>query len=47
LSADEPIVVSMGADPEPYKDLGSFNREGTVASSDPNRPETADLLEVE
>jgi hypothetical protein len=44
--AEQPVVVCMGADPEPYKPVRRFDREGTVVSPDPSRPEAADLLEV-
>ena len=44
--AEQPLVVCMSADPEPYEPVRRFDREGTVASPDPSRPEAADLLDV-
>ena len=47
LSAKQPIVVGMRADPEPHQSVCRFDRERTVANADPSGPEPTDLLEVE
>ena len=46
LSAKQPIVVCMGADPEPHELICRLDRESAVASTDSSGPETANLLEV-
>jgi hypothetical protein len=46
LLAKQPIVVGMAANPEPDESVWRFDREGAVVSSNPSRPEAADLLEV-
>jgi hypothetical protein len=46
LSAKQPIVVSMAANPEPDEPVCRFGRESAVVSSNPSRPEPADFLEV-
>lgn len=43
----QPIVVGMGAYPEPYEPVERFDGKGAVVSPDPDRPEAADLLEME
>jgi len=47
MLAEQPIVVRMGADPEPDKPVGRFDCKGAVVSPHSRRPEAADLLEVE
>jgi len=47
MLAKQPIVAGMGADPEPYEPAARFDGKGAVVSPDPDRPEAADLLEVE
>jgi hypothetical protein len=47
LLAKQPIVVGMAANPEPDQPVRCFDREGAVVSADADRPEPADLLEVE
>ena len=46
LLAKQPVVVGMGADPEPHEPVGRFDGEGAVVTPDSGRPEAADLLEV-
>jgi hypothetical protein len=46
LSAKQPIVGCMGADPEPHEPVCRFDGESAVVSPDPSGPEAADLLEV-
>ena len=46
LLAKQPIVVAMAANPEPDEPVCRFDCESAVVSSDPSRPEPADLLEV-
>lgn len=47
MLSKQPIVASMGADPEPYESVERFDGEGAVVSPDPGRPEAADPLEME
>ena len=47
MLAEQPIVVRMGADPEPYESVGRFDCKRAVVSPHSHRPEAADLLEVE
>jgi hypothetical protein len=46
LLAEQPIVVSMTADPEPYEPVRDLDRDGAIVSTDPDRPEATDPLEV-
>ena len=34
--AEQPVVVRMGSDPEPYEPFCRFDREGAVVSPDPS-----------
>jgi len=47
LSSGHPVVIGMCADPEPYHPVGYGDTEGTVAETDSNRPELANLFKVE
>jgi hypothetical protein len=47
VSAKQPVVVGMGADPEPHQSVSCFDGERAVVSADPSGPEPTDLLEVE
>jgi hypothetical protein len=42
--ADEPVILSMGADPEPDEPIGGLDRNRSVMQANARRPETADLL---
>ena len=46
LSAKQPIVVGMATNPEPDEAIRCFDGQSAVVSTDPSRPEPADLLEV-
>ncbi len=46
MLAKQPIVVSMATDPEPHEAVCRFDRERAVVTSDPSRPEAANLLEL-
>ena len=37
----------MTANPDPYEVVSILNREGAMGEPDPDRPESADLLESE
>jgi hypothetical protein len=47
MLTEQPIVIRMGADPEPYEPAGRFDGQRAVLNPDSHRPEAADLLEVE
>ena len=44
---NHPFVLIVAADPYPYKIVVIFNSEGSVIKTYPDRPELADLLEME
>ena len=44
--AEQLIVVSVGADPEPDETVSAFHRHCAIAASHARRPETPDFLEV-
>lgn len=46
-SADELVILGMGADPEPQQTVGSLDRKRAIMQSYPRRPETTNLLEAE
>ena len=46
VSADEPVVFGMTADPEPKNVVGYLNSQNAVAQSDASRPKTIDFLEM-
>lgn len=46
MLAKQPIVVSVGTDPEPYEPLGRFDGKGAMVNPNPGRPEAAHLLEM-
>jgi len=45
--AKQPVVIGMGADPEPHEPVFRFHGQGAVVGSNPSRPEATDLFEVE
>jgi len=45
--AKQPVVIGMGADPEPHEPVFRFHGQGAVVGSNPSRPETTDLFQVE
>ena len=47
LLAEQPIVVRMRADPEPYEPVGRFDGQRAVLNPHSHRPEPPNLLEVE
>jgi hypothetical protein len=46
MSAEQPIVLGMAANPEPHESIGRFDGEGSVVGAYPRRPEPADSLEA-
>lgn len=46
LSANQPIVVGMRADPEPHQPVSHVHRQNAMVSADASGPKTSDLLEV-
>ena len=44
--AEQLIVVSVGADPEPDETVSAFHRHCAIAASHARRPETPDFLEM-
>ena len=44
--AEQLIVVSVGADPEPDETVSAFNRHCAIATAHARRPETPDFLEM-
>ena len=45
-SAEQLIVVSVGADPEPDEPVSAFHCDCAIAASHARRPETPDFLEM-
>jgi hypothetical protein len=46
-SADQPVVLSVGANPEPEVALIHLDGQRTMAQTDAHRPVTSDLLELQ
>ena len=44
--AEQLVVVSVGADPEPDKTVSALHRHCAIAASHARRPETPDFLEM-
>ena len=44
--AEQLVILSMCADPEPHKPVTGLDGQCTIASPDPRRPETTNLLEM-
>ncbi len=44
--AEQLIVVSVGADPEPDETVSAFHRHCAITASHARRPETPDFLEM-
>ena len=47
LLADELVILSVRADPEPDEPIWGLDRDCTVMQPNARRPEAADLLEME
>jgi len=47
LLADQAVILSMGANPEPEHAIRRFNSNGSVMHANTRRPEPANLFKVE
>lgn len=47
LSAEQPVVVGVSSNPEPHEVVASFDGECAIVTSGANRPEPANLLQLE
>jgi hypothetical protein len=46
ISGNQPVIIRVGADPEPYDTIFDRDAERPVVTPDSYRPELANLLEV-
>lgn len=44
---NQPVVLSMGADPKPDDAVGSIHADRSIVQSDSGRPEPTNVLEME